>query len=142
MMYFQVHYGITVTFLMKSVGDIIDSNCEFLDSNCLEQKYSVKQPNFLETYRLKWLIRKYISVQNIKLPVHFERTQIPRCILYALSNKEKAKGFYKILIEKPRDLHVHLNEKWKNELNCKIEKQSWTKIFTICFKVINDKNLI
>ena len=78
---------------MVYVGDIIDSNCEFLDSNCLEQKYSVKQSNFLETYRLKWLIRKYISVQNIKLPVHFEQPQISRCILYVLSNKEKEKGF-------------------------------------------------
>ena len=29
--------------------------------------------------------------------------------------------------EKPWDLHVHLNKKWKNELNCKIEEQSWTK---------------
>ena len=76
------------------------------------------------------------------MPVHFERPQIPRCILYVLSNKEKAKGFYKILIEKPGNLHVHLNKKWKNELNCKIEEQSWTKIFTICFKVINNKNLI
>ena len=86
---------------VECVGDIIDSNCEILDSNCLEQKYSIKQSNFLETYRLKWLIRKYISARNI-----------------------------------------HLNEKWKNELNCKIEEQSWTKIFTICFKVINNKNLI
>ena len=34
-----------------------------------------------------------------------------------------------------------LTFKWKNELNCKIEEQSWTKICTICFKVINNKNL-
>ena len=86
--------------------------------------------------------QKYISGQNIKLPVHLERPQIPRCILYLLSNKKNAKGFYNILVEKPGDLYVHLNEKWKNELNCIIEEQSWSKIFTICFKVINNENLI
>ena len=34
---------------VECVADTIDSNCEFLDSNCLEQKYSIKQSNSLET---------------------------------------------------------------------------------------------
>ena len=38
--------------------------------------------------------------------------------------------------------YVLLHEMEKKESNCKIEQHSWSNIFTICFKVINNKNLM
>ena len=59
-----------------------------------------------------------------------------------LSNKEKAKGYYKVLSEKSENIICTLHQKWQGDLNYTFEESQWYKIFKICFKVVKDNNII
>ena len=123
---------------IEYVGDLVDKNWHFIDNNCLKQKYNLTLNNFLEVYRLRHLVIKYISTCKVKHKANFQRPSIPRHILFVLANKEKARGFYKILLEKPLNFHLNLNKKWKNELSLDLSEEVWSKIFRISFKVSSD----
>ena len=69
----------------------------------------------------------------------FQRSQISRHIAFVLSNKEKAKGYYKVLNEKSENIICTLHQKWQGDLNYTFEESQWYKI---CFKVIKDNNII
>ena len=59
-----------------------------------------------------------------------------------LSNKEKAKGYYRVLNEKSENIICTLHQKWQGDLNYMFEQSHWNKIFKICFEVIKDNNII
>ena len=74
MTYLQVQYGTIITFLMKRNG--LECVCDVIDNNLIVivwSKIQYKTIQFLGDLRLKLLIRKYISAQNMKLPVQFKK---------------------------------------------------------------------
>ena len=126
---------------IEYVGDVVDSNMEFIDSTCLEEKYQIKSTNFLETHRLKLVITKFIANCNFNNPVIFQRPVISPQLRFVLSNKKRAKGYYQIQLDKSLDICVKLNEKWKNDLPSDLTEEDWSRIFTISLRVVNDNDI-
>ena len=128
---------------VECVGDVVGDDGNFLDEKSLDQVYGIKKKrNFLDTHRIKILTTKYISAQNVQSSVMLQRPLIPKHILFVLSNKNKAKGFYDVLMDNSKDLLANLTEKWNRELYCQLDEKLWSKIFTTCFKVIYDNDII
>ena len=126
---------------IEYVGDVVDSNMNFIDSNCLEQKYHIKSSNFLEIHRLKLLVTKFIASCNSKNPAIFQRPVISPYLRFVLSNKKRARGYYQILLDKSLDVSVRLNEKWKNDLQSELTENDWSIIFTISLRVVSDNDM-
>ena len=97
---------------VECVGDVIDSNC-----NCLEQKYNIKQFIFLETYRLKWLIKIiYIGskILNYLLILNDLKYLGVSFIHYLTRKMQKVSIIF--LLQSQEICMFTLTKKWKNEL--------------------------
>ena len=123
-------------------GDVLELNGNFMSNKELENRYKLKEKNFLHTLRLKLLLTRFLSNFKLNSPYVCQRPQIPRHIAFVLSNKEKAKGYCKVLNEKSENIICTLHQKWQGDQNYTFEQSQWYKNLTICFKVIKDNNII
>ena len=105
----------------------------------IEKIYGFKPTNFLEHFRLKTLCDSLVKKHKNKESCIFEKPCIPKT-LSIVFNKSGAKPFYNILNEATCDMKF--KTKWNEDLGIEIEKYTWEHFFTVCFKTVQENELI
>ena len=122
------------------IADLYSGTGEILSRNDLTDLYH-QQCNFLDYHRLKTGLAKYLRSQNFRGPVI---KPIQPAILAILNQKMKGtKVFYNLLLERSTEYtYSDLQKKWLKVTPQKFSRDEWRKIFNICFKAIQDNNIV
>ena len=121
------------------IGDLIKNDWSFLSELEIEKIYGFKPTNFLEHFRLKTLCDSLVKKHKNKESCIFEKPCIPKT-LSIVFNKSGAKPFYNILNGATCDMKF--KTKWNEDLGIEIEKYTWEQFFTVCFKTVQENELI
>ena len=122
------------------VGDLLDSNGFFISQKDLEQKYTLLKTNFLEYLRVKMCVEPYLKKYSDNTRLFFYQPCLPIQIASLFGHNQGSKHFYKLLNKTCPEMSF--KNAWNNELNINIDEDIWQKAFKICFKLIQDNNLI
>ena len=105
----------------------------------IENLYGFKITNFLEYHRLKILVTKFLNKLKITAG-KFEWPCVPHLISIIIQSKNVTKTFYSILDDTTID--AKFKYRWNEELGINIQEKNWELIFQICFKTVEDNDII
>ena len=123
---------------ISMVGDIIDDQWNVLNPEVLKRKFEFSF-NILDYYRLKYLVKTFITTYKEEGPSNYMRPCCPSHLKILYKSKKGCKDFYNLLLERDTKYPVPI-PKWE-ELVLH-SKYSWTQIYKICCKSIKDNKFI
>ena len=95
---------------VECIGDLISVTGMFINTNELQNKFNITEPNFINTIRLKNVITKYVKSQNMDIK-ELIRPYVPCDVAVVLYNDKKTKGFYQLLGE--NNVKITATIKWE-----------------------------
>lgn len=123
------------------IGDILGENNEILSQIEISNRYSIRNINFLEYFRLSGIVKSFIKKQNINI---YQQTYIrpffPIHIQPFLQCNKGVKNMYLLLNDTTKESNY--KEKWTRELDIQYDNNMWRKTFRSCFNVIKDNRYI
>ena len=124
-----------------TVGDIIDITGCVLELKDLERKFNISKINFLEYYRVRQSINTFLKVyKNGNTFSPQPQPYIIRTVHFLVLNKHGTRGIYNKLNKISTEMDFQ--RKWLQELDLDLNRYFWQQKFRICFKTIQDPNLI
>ena len=123
-----------------SIGDLICNSGNFVSQKNLSNIYNIKT-NYLEYHRVITCVRDYFSRLKMKCMTH-QKPVFPNQIKLLTKSKKGSKDFYSILNNKSPENLVHQYTHWEKALHTNISKDKWKHVFRVCFKTINNNDII
>ena len=124
------------------VGDLIDSNGRVISLENLNEIYRFN-PNILEYYRIKALVKTFVETYKIGQFFPYSRPPLPFHMQFLLKANKGCRNFYKTLGMNCNKL-PKCTLKWSEILGIHIEdaKVFWAKVFKACFKLVVDNQIV
>ena len=121
------------------VGDIISSDGKIYDVATIEKIYNMKI-NLLEFFRVKLLVKKFIEKNAMiyRDPYNYIKPSIPCHVQILLKAKKGCQVFYKTF---RHCVDPTAKIKWNNLVDMN-QEEFWRAIYKICFKSVQDNDLI
>ena len=106
----------------------------------MRKKYSFSNINPLDYIRVKGLTKKYLKETKVNDISNIIGPIIPTSMQIINRCNKGARGYYTLL--KQADCNDHtMKKKWEKELGVSIDRETWSNIFSICFKNITNNHL-
>ena len=121
------------------VGDIISDGI-ILSKETIELLYDLPDINFLDYYQVRADVNNFLITNLINEITEIKRPYIPAHLKILLKSKTGCKDMYWEMNR--QNLNMNYQQKWNLDLNIFIDNYSWKKIYKICFKSLNDNNII
>ena len=122
------------------IADVCNMDGQVLSCDVLVEFFR-HHCGFLDYYRLKTGLINYFKKFNITGPV-FKPIQ-PTLTGLLSKHRKGIKIFYELLVERANIKNVKdYQRKWSNVLSKELSHAEWKKIFTICFDLIKDNDLV
>ena len=122
------------------MGDLHHNYGIFISQKDLEQKYTIFKTNFLEYLHAKMFVELYLKNIEKMVLYFFYQPCLPKPIASLFGHSQGSKHFYKLLNK--ACAKMSFKNAWNNDLNINIDEDTWQNVFKICFKLIQDNNLI
>ena len=114
----------------------MDNNGCVLSQQEIQRAFNIQRINFLDYYRLKIVIDKFIKEHKTRDSFNFLQPCILNSIRIILSGSKGTKYFYENLNK--RHLTLIFKQKWHDDLKVDLKDDIWRQLFRICFKTIQD----
>ena len=121
-------------------GDAITSEGVFLSRKQITQTYNFNV-NILKYFRLKSLIKKFISKYSSGGTFDAPRPHVPFHMQTVLQSQGRSKVFYNHLIKETNEATWKCEVKWEGKFNLALNDKIWHIIYKICFKTIYDNSV-
>ena len=122
------------------VGDVITSDGVLLSREQIAQTYNYI--NILEYFRLKSLIKKFISKYSSGGIFDAPRPHVPFHMQIILQSQGRSKVFYNYLTKETNEATRKCEVKWEEKFNLALNDKIWHTIYSICFRTIYDNSVI
>ena len=125
---------------------IYSGRCDYFRSVFLSREQITQTYNFnvniLEYFRLKSLIKKFISKYSSGGTFDAPRPHVPFHMQTVLQSQGRSKVFYNHLIKENNEATRKCEVKWEGKFNLALNDKIWHTIYRICFKTIYDNSVI
>ena len=125
------------------VKDLLDSNGNFLSSTALSTNYGFHVNNFLDYYKIKILVNKFLLQNNFD-PTSMKNLEyhllLPQHLKILYKSSKGSRDMYNIINK--QNFEPKMKKKWDKDFNIIIDKITWRNIFKACFKVVTNSPLI
>ena len=121
-----------------TVSDIVNKNGYILEPEEIKKKYHLSKINFLDFFRIKILITKFLKKFKTGDDFDFLQPCIMKNVRFLLLNKTGTKGIYRKVNTCATLVEMEFQRKWHHDLAIQLPRASWQHKFRICFKTIND----
>ena len=122
------------------VGDIINSNGDFVTQNLLQNVYGIKT-NFLEYHRVITCIKGFLAKLRQRCPENV-KPNYPINARLLKKSKKGSRDFYNIMTGSDNQDIKPIYSYWEESFRTQISISDWQKIFKICFKTVKDNFLV
>ena len=121
------------------VGDNISDGI-ILSKEATELLYDLPNINFLDYYQVRADVNNFLTTNLMNEITEIKRPYIPAHLKILLKSKTGCKDMYWQMNR--QNLNMNYQQKWNLDLNIFMNNYSWKKIDKICFKSLNDNNII
>lgn len=125
---------------IRYIKDVTDKYGQVLPLDEIKMKFNNNNLSFLDYYRVRGLISKFMVKNKIKDTFDHINPSIPFDYKIIFKSPKGSKDFYKVLKNKLNNFQYM--EKWNNVLNINYTNETWQNIFYSCFHCILDNNMI
>ena len=122
------------------VGDLFGSNGKLLTENEIKLSYGIKT-NFLEYHRVITCVKVFCNSRKGVSKTH-TKPIFPQYIQVLMRSKKGCKDFYNIINSNKNENQTSYYSYWEHKLKQEISSNEWKNIYRICFKTIEDNELI
>ena len=122
------------------VGDLFNGNGKLLTENEIKLSYGIKT-NFLEYQRVIKCVQVYCNSRKGTSKSH-TKPIFPEYIKVLMKSKKGCKDFYDVINTNKTEIQTSYYSYWENKLKQEIPNVEWKSIFRICFKTVEDNELI
>ena len=123
------------------VGDVITSDGVILSREQIAQTYNFNV-NILQYFRLKSLIRKFISKYSNGGTFDAPRLHVPFHMQIIIQSQGRSKVFYDYLTKETNEATRKCEVKWEGKFNLALNDKIWHTVYSICFRTIYDNSVI
>ena len=122
-----------------SISDILDDTGEVVSLLHLQNKYEIKDNNFLNHLRVNVGTLKFLKTKKYN-KISVDRPYIMNHVKIFFHHRTSASTFYKYVNTERQNLHS-MKEKWNKDLDTTINNETWKIIFSN-INNIYDNNLL